>query len=161
MKKALSIVIALIILAVSAMPVFAAPSPTASKEYKVTVHKTNGGSGTYTTKINKDGKHATITAHPKNGYEFVKWKAKGKYDIEDGDLDDEKIRILLNSDVEFTPIFKKIGTKSHTSSPSISRNTSPVSPKTGDNSIFFLIGGIALIAAAFSAVGIKLAVSKK
>lgn len=160
MKKTLSVIVALIIVALFAMPAFAAPSPTASKEYKIVVHNNNGGTGTYTTKVDKDGKHATITAHPKNGYEFVKWTTKGKYDIDDGDLTSKKLIITLNSDVEFTPIFKKIGGKT-SSTPSVSINESPVSPKTGDNSFYFLIAGIGVLFAAFCAVGVKLVVSKK
>lgn len=162
MKKTLSIMVALIILAVSAMPVFAAPSPTASKEYKIIVHNNEGGSGTYTTKIDKDGKHATITAHPKNGYKFSKWVIKGKYEIDEGDLTSKKLKILLKGDVEATPIFTKIGTKSTTpGTPSVIRNDSPTSPKTGDYNISHLFMVLALAAVPFAAVGIKLAFPKK
>lgn len=164
MKKTLSIFIATIIIALSAMPVFALVSPTASKEYKIVVHNNEGGSGTYKTKIDKDGKHATITAHPKNGYKFSKWVIKGKYKITEGDLNSKTLKILLQGDVEATPIFTKIGSKSSASTGtpvSVSRNYSSTSPKTGDNSMYFIIGISALAVLSLAAVGVKLAVSKK
>ncbi|MBR2280034.1 MAG: hypothetical protein IJ903_03805, partial [Ruminococcus sp.] len=105
MKKALSLLIAAVIIALSAMPAFAVISPTASKEYKIVVHNNEGGTGKYTTKVDKDGKHATITAHPKNGYKFSKWIIKGKYDIDEGDLNSKTLRILLKSNVVATPVF--------------------------------------------------------
>jgi hypothetical protein len=160
MKKTVSLLIAVIILALSSVPAMAAISPTASKEYKIVVHNNKGGTGTYTTKIDKDGKHATVTAHPKKGYEFVKWTSKGKYKLIKGSLNDKELKILLQGDVEFTPIFKKIGSKSATPQTPVKRNQSPVSPKTGDSSVFFIFGGL-LAAAMFTAVGIKLAVSVK
>ncbi len=177
MKKTLSILTAVLILALSSIPVFAVPSPTASKEYKIIVHKNKGGSGTYTTKISKDGKHATITAHPKKGYKFDHWTIKGKYKITSGSLNDKTFKILLQSDVEVTPHFVKIGKKSSTpKKPSSgkktysgtatpdsvpSRNYSSTSPKTGDNTMHFAIAVSAVALIALSALGIKLAVSKK
>ncbi len=163
MKRIVSVLFAVLIFAFAAMPAMAAknPSPTASKEYNIVVHNTEGGTGTYTTKIDKDGKHATVKAKPKKGYEFVKWTSKGKYDIVDGDLTDDELTILLKSDVEFTPHFKKIGSKSESGSKPVKSNGSPVSPKTGDSSAFYLFGFIGVLIAAFAAVGVKLAVSKK
>lgn len=168
MKKTLSVLVAVIILALSAMPVFAAdddnPSPTASKEYNVIIHKVNGGSGTYTIDKDEDGQHATITAHPKNGYEFVKWIVnKGKYELEDGDLTDEEFTILLKSDVELTPVFKKKGTSSTSSGStiSVSQNQSPTSPKTGDNTMYFVIALSTVAVLGIGALGVKLATGKK
>ncbi|MCH5303895.1 MAG: hypothetical protein J1E41_03440 [Ruminococcus sp.] len=163
MKKTLSLLVAAIILVLSAMPAFAVVSPTASKEYKVIMHNPNGGSGSYTTKTDKDGKHATLTAHPKNGYEFSKWVIEGDYVLEDGELTDDVISVLLNSDIHVYPQFKKIGSKSSEtgSKITVSQNTSSTSPKTGDNTIYFAIALIAAAVLAFGAVGVKLAVSKK
>lgn len=162
MKKALSLLIAAVIIALSAMPAFALISPTASKEYKIVVHNNEGGTGKYTTKIDKDGKHATITAHPKNGYKFSKWIIKGKYEIDEGDLNSKTLRILLKSNVVATPVFTKIGSKSTTShGTTVSINSSPTSPKTGDNTMLYVIGLSSLAALAFVALGVKLAVSKK
>lgn len=160
MKKTLSILVAVIVLALSVTPAFAAPSPTASKEYNIIVHNNKGGSGTYTTKVDKDGKHATIVAHPKNGYEFVKWIIKGKYKIEKGDLNSKKLRLLLKSNVEATPVFKKIKTGSTTTGSPVSVNRSSTSPKTGDNTMYFVIGISAAAVLVLSALGVKLAKSK-
>lgn len=163
MKKTLSLLVAALILVFSAMPVFAAPSPSASKEYNVRVHNPNGGSSTYTTKTDKDGEHVTLTAHPKNGYKFYKWIIRGKYVIEKGSLKSDVLTLLLKSDIEVYPVFKKIGSKSTStgSGTSISQNTSPTSPQTGDNTIYFVSALLAVVAVAFGAVGVKLAVSKK
>ncbi len=163
MKKTLSVLVAALILVFSAMPVFAAPSPSASKEYNVRVHNPNGGSSTYTTKTDKDGEHVTLTAHPKNGYEFSKWIIKGKYVLEKGDLSDDVITILLKGDVNVYPVFKKIGSESTStgSGTNISQNTSPTSPQTGDNTIYFAVALLAVVVVAFGAVGVKIAVSKK
>ncbi len=161
MKKTLSILVAVIVICVSAVPVFAAPSPTAGKEYNIIVHNNDGGSGSYTVDTDKDGKHATITAHPKKGYKFVKWIITGKYKIEKGNLKSKKLSLLLNGDVEATPYFKKIGSKSTTGGTPVKINTSPTSPKTGDNTIYFIVGVSALGLIAISALGVKLAKSKK
>lgn len=161
MKKLVSVLVAALIIAFSVVPAFALPSPTKSKDYKIVIHNTKGGTGTYTTEKDEDGKHATITAHPKNGYEFVKWVIDGKYDLEDGSLTDKELTILMNSDIEATPYFKEVGTKSITSS-TVSQNPSPVSPKTGfDAQPFAVFGFAALLIAAIGAVVVKLAVSKK
>lgn len=161
MKKTLSILVAFLIVTLSAMPVFAVPSPTASKEYHIIVHNNEGGSGSYTTKVDKDGKHATIIAHPKNGYKFVKWIINGKYEIEKGDLNSKKLRLLLKGNVVATPVFKKISTGSKTTGSHVVVNRSSTSPKTGDNTIYFAVGISAAALIVISALGVKLAKSKK
>ncbi|MBR2279942.1 MAG: hypothetical protein IJ903_03345, partial [Ruminococcus sp.] len=61
-----------------------------------------------------------------------------------------------------TPVFTKIGSKSTTShGTTVSINSSPTSPKTGDNTMLYVIGLSSLAALAFVALGVKLAVSKK
>lgn len=161
MKKTLSIIIAVVIAALSVMPVFAVVSPTASKEYSIVVHNNEGGSGTYTSKIDEDGKHATIVAHPKNGYEFVKWIINGKYVIEKGDLNSKKLRLLLKGNVVATPVFRKIKTGSKTTGTPVVVNRSSTSPKTGDNMPYFVVGISAAALIVISALGVKLAKSKK
>ena len=106
MKRIFSVFVAVLLIALSAVPVFAAPSPTKSVDYKVYIHNTKGGTGTYTTKKDSDGKHVTFKAHPKNGYEFVKWVIKGDYEIEDGDLTDDEFTLLVNSDIDAYPYYK-------------------------------------------------------
>lgn len=164
MKKTLSVLVAVIIAALSAMPAFAvvsSPSPTASKEYSIVVHNNEGGSGSYTTKTDKDGKHATIVAHPKNGYEFVKWIINGKYEITEGDLNSKTLKLLLKGNVVATPVFRKIKTGSKTTGSPVVVNRSSTSPKTGDNTVYFAIGLSAAALIIISALGVKLAKSKK
>lgn len=161
MKKTLSILVAVIITALSLMPAFAVVSPTASKEYTIVVHNNEGGSGSYTTNTDKDGKHATIVAHPKNGYKFVKWIINGKYVIEKGDLNSKTLRLLLKGNVVATPVFKKIKTGSKTTGSPVAVNRSSTSPKTGDNTLYFAIGISAAALLIISALSVKLAKSKK
>ena len=176
MKKVMALCFAVLIAVLAAVPVFAAkdknPSPTKPKEYTIIVHNNNGGTGTYTTELDEDGRHATLVAHPKNGYRFKGWKINGKYVLEVGKLTDKEITILLQGDVEATPIFEKIGSKSSSSSSptssstssgsTISINSSTTSPQTSDNNgIFFIIAFAAVFAVIACAVGVKLAVSKK
>lgn len=164
MKRIFAVAVAALILVFSVVPAFAAkgnPSPTKPKEYNVVIHNQNGGTATYTTEVDEDGKHVTIVAHPKNGYEFTGWKINGKYVLELGDLTDEEITILLGSDVEIYPQYRKIGTSSTTSG-SISINSDTTSPKTSDNSqLYFFIAFIVMFVAVMGALGIKLAKGKK
>lgn len=163
MKKVFAVTIAALILVLSAIPVFAAnPSPTKPTDYNVIIHNPNGGTATYTIEVDEDGQHATLVAHPKNGYEFVGWRIEGDYVLVDGELTDEIITILMRSDINAYPIFRKIGTSSTTSG-SISINSDTTSPKTGDSSspvyFIFLFAGFFVVAA--GAVGIKLVAGKK
>ncbi|MBQ7505583.1 MAG: hypothetical protein IJT79_09780 [Ruminococcus sp.] len=164
MKRIFALSVAVLILVFASVPAFAAkdnPSPTKPTDYNVIIHNPNGGTGTYTIEVDEDGQHATLVAHPKNGYEFVGWKINGKYVLESGSLTDEEITILLKSDVHAYPMFRKIGTSSVTSG-SISINSGTTSPQTSDNSaMYFIIASIVLFVVAAGAVGIKVAVSKK
>ncbi|MBR1731044.1 MAG: hypothetical protein IJ725_01245 [Ruminococcus sp.] len=164
MKKVFALAVAALILMFAAVPAFAAdknPSPTKPTDYNVIIHNPNGGTATYTIEVDEDGQHATIVAHPKNGYEFIGWRIDGDYTLEDGTLTDEEITILLHSDVHVYPQFRKIGTSSTTST-SISIDSGTTSPQTSDNNaMYFIIGFGVLFVVLAGAVGIKLAVSKK
>lgn len=156
MKKLFAVFVAALIVVFAAVPAFAAPSPTKSSgQYKVTIHNQNGGSGSYTQKVDKDGQHVTLTAHPKNGYTFTKWVIDGDYEIVKGKLTDDEIVVLLKSDIDVYPHFKGKG-----GSVSVSQNTSPESPKTGDSTPL-VITLISLSVLALGALGVKLAVSKR
>lgn len=167
MKRVFAICFAVLIVVLAAVPAFAAksdknPSPTKPTEYNVVVHNNNGGTATYTTEVDEDGKHVTLVAHPKNGYKFKGWKINGKYILELGKLTDKEITILLQGDVEATPIYEKIGTSSTSSGSKVSINSGTTSPKTGDNSgLYFIIIFAAAFAVIAGAVGVKLAISKK
>jgi len=163
MKKVFAVCVAMLIVVLAIVPAFAAaddnPSPTKPDEYNIVIHNSNGGTATYTTKTDKDGKHVTLVAHPKNGYKFTGWKIDGKYTLEVGELTDKEIQILLKSDVDAYPQFQKKGS---TTSTSISIDSSQTSPKTNDsNPLFFIIAFGALFVVAAGAVGVKLAISKK
>ena len=164
MKKIFALAVAALILVFAAVPAFAAdknPSPTKSTDYNVIIHNPNGGTATYTIEVDEDGQHATLVAHPKNGYEFVGWRIEGDYTLEDGTLTDEEITVLLHSDIQVYPQYRKIGSSSVTST-SISVNSDTTSPQTSDNSaMYFIIAFCALFVVIAGAVGIKLAVSKK
>ncbi len=164
MKRVVSIVLAVFLIALSAMPAFAKVSPEKSDEYNLIIHNTNGGSGTYTAEVDKDGKHCTLVAHPKNGYTFTHWVIKGKYGIDEGTLKDDSLTIVLKGDCEAWPYFKS-NNKSEQSEPSkpVSRNSSTVSPKTGDNGSGMYFGFIALatLVAVCGAVGVKAYSTKK
>lgn len=156
MKKVFAVLVAAMIVVFAAVPAFAAPSPTKSSgKYKVTMHNQNGGSGSYTEEKDKDGQHVTLKAHPKNGYTFTKWVIEGDYEITKGTLTDDEIVVLLKSDIDVTPQFKGKG-----GSVSVSQNTSPESPKTGDSTPL-VITLISLSVLALGAVGVKLATSKR
>ena len=161
MKRVFSIIVTVIILALSITPAFAdVPSPLPSIDYKIRVHNTKGGTGTYTTKKDKDGKHATITAHPKNGYKFDHWVIEGKYDLEKGDLQNPELTILMKSDIEATPYFTPEKGKQSDTPSKISYDDGPESPKTGGSPYapLLLLGVFVILIAG---AGVKLAASKK
>ncbi|MCR5653631.1 MAG: hypothetical protein K6F88_07495 [Ruminococcus sp.] len=163
MKRICALAAAVLILVFAAVPAFAAdknPSPTKPTVYHVVIHNPNGGTGTYTMEFDEDGQHATLVAHPKNGYDFVGWKIEGEYTLVSGKMTDKEIVILLRSDVDVYPMFKKsdAGSSSH-----ISRNSSTVSPKTSnnDNSAFFFIVFSVLFVIVAGALGFKIAAGRK
>ena len=163
MKRISALIVAVLVLLFATIPAFAAdnPSPTKPTDYNVVIHNPNGGTATYTVKVDEDGQHVILVAHPKNGYEFIGWKINGKYTIISGDLTDEEIEVLLGDDINARAVFRKIGTSSTTST-SISVNSSTVSPQTNDNnSVFFFIVFITLFAVISGFLGIKLAAGKK
>lgn len=156
MKKISAVLLALMIVVFASLPAFAVVSPTKSSgKYKVTMHNQNGGSGNYTEKVDKDGQHVTLTAHPKNGYKFTNWIIDGKYTIVKGSLTDDEITVLLGSDIDVYPQFE-----GEDAAVTPSQNTSSKSPQTGDSTPL-TITIICLSVLALGAVGVKLAVSKK
>lgn len=173
MKKLVSLLTAVIVVALSAVTAMAAPSPVASKELNVTVINTQGGSASYTVEYNADGEYVTLTANPKDKYQFSGWVIDGEYDIIEGTLQDETIVIRLKSDIKATPKYVKKGTGSTSTGSEIpvksskapqgsaSRNSSATSPKTGDTAVYFMFGALAVLAAASVAVGVKLVCSNK
>ena len=165
MKKLFAVLFAALVVVFSAVPALAAkkgnPSPTPSIEYNLIIHKTEGGTGTYTYDKDEDGKHCYIVAKPKKGYRFVKWVIKGKYILEEGDLNSETLTILLRSDGDAWPYFEKEGEPTQPTTKPASSNPSPISPKTGSTVQYFLFALLAVIAVITGALGYKLARSKR
>ena len=90
-----------------------------------------------------------------------KWVIKGKYILEEGDLNSETLTILLRSDCDAWPYFEKEGEPTQPTTKPASSNPSPISPKTGSTVQYFLFALLAVIAVITGALGYKLARSKR
>lgn len=150
--KLLSVLVVMIIAALSCTSVFAAVSPTGAPTLNVVVIPTTGGTGTYeiTTEIEKGPNGGTLVNFvPKanDGYEFTEWKLVGDYKIVEGTLTTGKFTIEAFSDIEATPYYTKPGSSS--TAGTVQTNTSSTSPKTGTSPVL----PIAIVAVAFSAAG--------
>lgn len=116
MKKVLTIAIAVLLIAVSVMPAFAAnvDSPDATKANYV-VHIIGDDEGghvvkEYKTDVDEDGKQTVvITGIPDEGYEFTGWVIDGDF-VPQGDLTDAELELIISSDIDVKPIFKKTST---------------------------------------------------
>lgn len=81
----------------------------------------------------------TFTALPGEGYHFVGWKIKGTYDIAEGNIYSPTIKLRPTSDIFATAIFNDAdGTVA-------TMDTSPISPKTGQNSLPVFLALAALV----------------
>lgn len=146
MKKIVSALVALMMVACLSITAFAAVSPVATinKDYK-------GGTATF----EKDSESViTLTAKAKKGYKFLNWDIDGNYEVVSGSLDSKTVVIKLKgdvdlSDVDATPNFKKIAVTSDDGN----SDKDDVAPKTSDN-------GLGVLALSVLALG-GLVVSKK
>ncbi len=131
--KVISVLFALVIMALSCTTAFAAISPTGSPELNVVIIPTGGGTGTYEyeTEIEQGPNGGTIvhfTPKPNDGYTFVRWELTGKYTITEGSLTSGSFTIEAFSDIVATPYYVKAGE----STPSeTEHNSSKTSPQTG------------------------------
>lgn len=134
MKKIVSIVFAIMLIALSTLPAFAVSSPTApTLKYTVEIVPTEGGDGSYefTSDIDENGKQGVhLTPRPNIGYEFDHWVIEGDYTTENK-LTDAELDIVISSDITATPYFTKDG---EVETGTVSKDTSSTSPKTGTNS---------------------------
>ncbi len=96
MKKIISLVLAMLVLAVAAVPVFAADSPGETQKYTVNVSSSDDSRGTVTKTLNEDGT-VTLTANPVTN-EFTEWVITGEYELASGKLTDKTIVVKLLSD---------------------------------------------------------------
>lgn len=151
MKKIVAVLLAVMLVAFSALPVFAEVSPEPStKVYTVVVVPTTGGGGTYefTSGIDKDGnQHVHLTPIPNEGFTFDHWEIEGPYTpgelLENGDF-----CIIITGDVVCTPYYKANNpTPTDTQPVTVKPDVNPVSPKTGTNDAYlYLIIALAVVA---------------
>ena len=171
MKKTLAILVAMLIIAVSAIPAFAvdiqSPKPTTAN-YQITIIPGGGGGTydfTYKTPVGEDGKQTVhFTAKPDDGYKFTGWTFDGDY-TPLGNLTDAELDIVVTGDIKATPNFEKIssgdssdkGTDKGTDKGSSANaketkiDNSTKSPKTGVNYVYVGIACVALVGLLFAA----------
>ncbi len=162
MKKTLAILAAVLLIALSAMPAFAAeiysPQPTiANFEVKIIPDPNGGGSYDfdYVTPVGDDGTQVIhLSATPYDGYTFTGWTIDGKYTT-NGKLTDTELDLTISSDITATPVFTKNGEEAKTAGTPTKIDNSTKSPKTG--SVDYIFAGIASIAV----VGILFITKKK
>ena len=158
MKKVMAIAIAVVLVALSALPAFAAtiesPSPTRAYYIIITDDEIDGGKvvADYETEVGEDGKQTgIITGIPDDGYEFERWEIDGDY-VPLGDLTDSKLELIISSDIRVKAVFKKVGSVVTTTSPSQDKvvDNGSKSPQTGsgDHTPYVILFGsvVALLA---------------
>lgn len=145
MKKIVSVLFAILMVAFATVPAFAAENsvnspvattaPATTFKYEVDIIPSEGGDGSYefTTDIDEDGnQHVHIVPKPNPGYEFDHWEIDGPYTTDDK-LTDAEMDIIISGDVTITPYFKKPGSTVATGT--VSRDNSTTSPQTGANDV--------------------------
>lgn len=167
MKRILAILVAVLIIAVSAIPVFAADvkSPKATvANYQITIIPGSGGGTydfTYKTPVDDDGNQTVhFTAKPDDGYKFTGWTFDGNY-TPLGNLTDTELDLIITGDIKATPNFEKISSGDSTdkstdkgtsaSAKDTKIDDSTKSPKTGVNYVYVGIASVALIGLLFAA----------
>lgn len=152
MKKIFAIVVAMMLVAITAIPAFAAVSPTAPVQYSVTITNPDKGGTAYASKttVDADGvQHSFFKYSAPAGQIFVKWTVSGdpaNYEIVSDPTTGELELIIKGEGVVVTPVFEKKpsssqDTTSATSSngsngsnnSSVSKDNSTTSPQTGSN----------------------------
>lgn len=155
MKKVMAIAIAVVLVALSALPVLAvdSPQPTKANYIIITDDEIDGGKivADYETEVGDDGKQTVIiTGLPDEGYEFERWEIDGEY-VPQGDLTDSKLELIISSDITVKAVFKKIGSVV-TTAPSQDKvvDNGSKSPQTGSGDhtpYVILFGSIAALLA--------------
>ena len=149
MKKTLSILIAVLLIAFSVTPAFAVESPKpTTANYQITIIPGDGGGSfdfTYKTPVDDDGSQTVhFTAKPDDGYEFAGWTFEGDYTLL-GDPSNPEIDVIARGDIKAYPKFVKIGSKDKGTDKTPEKvDTSSKSPKTG--SADYVYAGIAFVA---------------
>lgn len=165
MKKVISILAVLLVLALSVMPVLAesVDSPHATTaDYDITIIVPDGGgSGTYTyvTDVDDDGHQIVrFIATPDPGFEFTGWEFSGKFTT-DGDVKQPTVELDIIGDISAIPHFEKIGETKAPEQPTVKPivDNGDKSPQTGSDSLV-LFSVLALCAVAGA---VALTVAKK
>lgn len=117
MKKIVSVLFAILMVAFATIPAFAVESPVATTapattfKYEVDVIPTEGGDGSYefTTEIDENGEQGVkIIPKPNTGYTFDHWVIDGPYTT-DNKLTDGEMNLVITGDITVTPYYTKIG----------------------------------------------------
>lgn len=143
MKKIVTVLFAIIMVAMAAVPAFAAESPVATTSPQTTTYKyhvevipSDGGDGKYefTTDIDEEGnQHVHIIPKPNPGYVFDHWEIDGPYTT-DNKLTDEEMDLIITGDIKVTPYYKKAGS-STVETGTVNKDISGTSPQTGSNDV--------------------------
>lgn len=153
MKKALSVVVAVLLIALSVMPAFAesVTSPKATTaNYIITIDDAEGGTVVYSykTEVDENGRQTVeISAVPAEGYEFSKWIIDGVY-LSSDELTKADLELIISTDVKLHPVFQKTG-QSATGVPGEKKqDDSSKSPKTGEagTAVPYVVLSLAVIA---------------
>ena len=166
MKKIFAIAIAVVLIAVSALPVFAAPviSPSATTaNYIINIpDDIEGGSATVDviTDVDEDGNEViVIRGVPEDGYDFAGWEIDGEF-IPHGDLTDIELELIISGDVKVVPKFVKKGESVPTSPTGTPGSGEKVvdggskSPQTGSGDFAVYIVLFASVAALLATVAV-------
>jgi hypothetical protein len=167
MKRVLTIMVAVLLIAVSVMPAFAesVDSPTPTKaNYQITIVQAEGGTASYSfvTPVGEVGKQTVhFSAKVDDGYTFAGWTFEGNYSLL-GNASDTELDVVVGSDLKVVPAYTKNGgdTKKTDDTSKTTDNskkdttvdTSSKSPKTGSSEfVYVAIASVALLGLVFVA----------
>lgn len=161
MKKVIAIAIAVMLIAVSALPAFAAnvvsPEPTKAN-YNVDIEEEEGGhiDVDYKTGVDENGNQTiVVSVIPVDGYEFTGWVINGQYST-NGKLTDAILEMIISSDIMIRASFTKKG-EVPTEKPDDGKviDDGTKSPQTGSGDfapyVVLFVSAAALIAVAVAA----------
>lgn len=154
MKKIVSLMLALLLVACASVVAFAAGSPVQpDTEFDVTVSNANSSNGKVEKVVNEDGT-ITLTVDVTDGATFSKWIISGDYEIVEGSLTSTTITIKASADLKVEAAYEGETTTTAAAVVDDSTGESPVSPKTGAP-----VASVAVVL--FAAAGVAVVSRKK
>ena len=155
MKKIVSLMLALLLVAGVSVVAFAAGSPVQpATKFEVAVSNANSNNGTVEKVVNEDGT-ITLTVKLADGAKFAKWVINGDYEIVEGSLTSTTIKIKASADLKVEASYEGSNTTAEPAdSTDDSANGSSVSPKTGAP-----VASVAVVL--FAAAGVAVVSKKK